>query len=91
MKVPDSTEHLTFINGDVCASRHVRFLCRTFLEEKVSILVICQELLKKDFDMFFTKKGNLNKPSVCFFKKPNVSSIRYCIRPPAFRRCTVGF
>lgn len=25
------------------------------------------------------------------FKKPNVSSIRYCVRCPAFRRCTVGF
>ena len=31
-----------------------------------SILVICQELFEKDFDMFFGKKGNFNRPSVCF-------------------------
>ena len=31
-----------------------------------SILVICQELFEKDFDMFFRKKGNFNRPSVCF-------------------------
>ena len=34
--------------------------------ESESILVICQELFKKDFDMFFRKKGNFNRPSVCF-------------------------
>lgn len=30
-----------------------------------SILVICQELFKEDFDVFFRKKGNFNRPSVC--------------------------
>lgn len=34
--------------------------------ENESILVICQELFEKDFDMFFGKKGNFNRPSVCF-------------------------
>ena len=29
-----------------------------------SILVICQELFEEDFDMFFRKKGNFNRPSV---------------------------
>ena len=29
-----------------------------------SILVICQEPFKKDFDMDFLKKGNLNRPSI---------------------------
>jgi len=29
-----------------------------------SILVVCQGLFEKDFDMYFQKKGNLNKPSV---------------------------
>lgn len=28
--------------------------------------MICQELFEKDFDMFFGKKGNFNRPSVCF-------------------------
>ena len=32
--------------------------------DKKSILVICQEFFEKDFDMFFRKKGNLNRPSV---------------------------
>lgn len=31
-----------------------------------SILVICQELFEEDFDMFFRKKGNFNRPSVYF-------------------------
>ena len=31
-----------------------------------SILVICQDFFEKDFDMFFRKKDNLNRPSVCF-------------------------
>lgn len=26
------------------------------------ILVICQDLFEKDFDMFFRKKGNFNRP-----------------------------
>jgi len=56
-----------------------------------SILVICQELFEDDFDVFFRKKGNFNRPSVCISKKPNVSSVQYYIRRPAFRRCTVGF
>ena len=56
-----------------------------------SILVICQELFEKDFDVFFRKKGNFNRHSVCISKKTNVSSIQYDIRCPAFRRCTVGF
>ena len=34
----------------------------------LSILVICQELFEKDFDMFFRKKGNFNRPSVYFTK-----------------------
>ena len=33
-----------------------------------SILVICQELFKEDFDVFFRKKGNFNRPSVCIKK-----------------------
>ena len=33
---------------------------------EVSILVICQELFEEDFDMFFRKKGNFNRPSVYF-------------------------
>ena len=33
--------------------------------ERKSILVICQELFKEDFDVFFRKKGNFNRPSVC--------------------------
>lgn len=32
----------------------------------MSILVICQDLFEKDFDMFFGEKGNFNKPSVSF-------------------------
>ena len=40
----------------------------------ISILVICQEIFKKDLDMFFRKKGNLNRPSVVFFK--NRMSVR---------------
>lgn len=32
-----------------------------------SILVICQELFEKDFDMFFGKKGNFNRHSVNSF------------------------
>lgn len=39
-----------------------------------SILVICQELFEKDFDMFFRKKGNFNRPSDMLCTKPNVSS-----------------
>ena len=35
-----------------------------FIEK--SILVICQELFEEDFDMFFRKKGNFNRPSVYF-------------------------
>lgn len=42
-----------------------------------SILVICQDLFEKDFDMFLGKKGNLNRPSVEFFK--NRMSVRLCI------------
>ncbi len=34
--------------------------------KRKSILVICQVLFEKDFDMFFRKKGNFNRPSVCF-------------------------
>ena len=34
--------------------------------DKKSILVICQELFEEDFDMFFRKKGNFNRPSVYF-------------------------
>lgn len=33
---------------------------------QTSILVICQELFEEDFDMFFRKKGNFNRPSVYF-------------------------
>ncbi len=39
-----------------------------------SILVICQELYEKDFDTFFRKKGNLNRPSVGIFE--NRMSVR---------------
>ena len=39
-----------------------------------SILVICQEFFEKDFDMFFRKKGNFNRPSAEIPQKPNVSS-----------------
>ena len=42
------------------------FLCRQETKETdKSILVICQELFKEDFDVFFRKKGNFNRPSVC--------------------------
>ena len=40
-----------------------------------SILVICQELFEKDFDMFFRNKGNFNRPSGMLCTKPKVSSI----------------
>ena len=40
-----------------------------------SILVICQELLEKDFDVFFRKKGDFNRPSVCILK--NRMSVRF--------------
>ena len=43
-------------------------------EPEDSILVICQELFEKDFDMFFRKKGNFNRPSDMLCTKPNVSS-----------------
>ena len=42
--------------------------------KRESILVICQELFEKDFDMFFRKKGNFNRPSDMLCTKPNVSS-----------------
>ena len=42
-----------------------------------SILVICQELFEKDFDMFFRKKGNFNRPSICFTQ--NRMSVRFDI------------
>lgn len=32
-----------------------------------SILVICQELFEKDFNMHFGKKGNFNRPSALIF------------------------
>jgi hypothetical protein len=37
-----------------------------YIKKYGSILVICQELFEKDFDKFFIKKGNFNRPSVCF-------------------------
>ena len=54
------------------------FLCQRVVQTKIrednichlvpdvvkSILVICQELFEKDFDVFFGKKGNFNRPSV---------------------------
>ena len=43
----------------------------------ISILVICQELFEIDFDMFFRKKGNFNRPSVCFAR--NRMSVRFNI------------
>ena len=49
------------------------FTMRLFIEN--SILVICQELFEKDFDMFFRKKGNFNRPSGMLCTKPKVSSI----------------
>ena len=45
------------------------------IETGNSILVICQELFEKDFDMFFRNKGNFNRPSGMLCTKPNVSSI----------------
>ena len=33
----------------------------------LSILVICQELFEKDFNMHFGKKGNFNRPSALIF------------------------
>lgn len=44
---------------------------------KKSILVICQELFEKDFNMFFRKKGNFNRPSV--YLKQNRMSVRFDI------------
>ena len=43
-------------------------------KENNSILVICQELFKKDFDVYFGKKGNFNRPSVYISK--NRMSVR---------------
>lgn len=44
-----------------------RFLrCDILIVNLESILVICQELFEEDFDMFFRKKGNFNRPSVYF-------------------------
>lgn len=45
--------------------------------EILSILVICQELFEKDFNMFFRKKGNFNRPSV--YLKQNRMSVRFDI------------
>ena len=45
--------------------------------ERKSILVICQELFEDDFDVFFRKKGNFNRPSVCI--KKNRMSVRFGI------------
>ncbi len=42
------------------------YVLRKYMSDADSILVICQELFEKDFDMFFGKKGNFNRPSVCF-------------------------
>lgn len=39
------------------------------VDEKLSILVICQELFLKDFDVFFRKKGNFNRPTAYSLKK----------------------
>ncbi|MEO3138065.1 fumarylacetoacetate hydrolase family protein [Ruminococcus bicirculans (ex Wegman et al. 2014)] len=41
-------------------------LINPVVDMKKSILVICQELFEEDFDMFFRKKGNFNRPSVYF-------------------------
>ena len=39
--------------------------------------MICQELFLKDFDVFFRKKGNFNRPSVCTIE--NRMSVRFDI------------
>ena len=42
-----------------------------------SILVICQELFIKDFDLYLIKKGALNKHTGKNLLFPNVSSFLY--------------
>lgn len=53
----------------------VLFVC--LKHSRKSILVICQELFEKDFNMFFRKKGNFNRPSV--YLKQNRMSVRFDI------------
>lgn len=43
----------------------------------LSILVICQEFFEKDFDVFFRKKGNFNRPLVGILE--NLTLVRYNI------------
>jgi len=43
-------------------------MCWQKINNLLSILVICQELFEKDFDMFFGEKGNFNRPSVGIYK-----------------------
>ena len=53
-----------FGNGTLSAI--LSFMRTLILLVSAGILVICQELFEEDFDMFFRKKGNFNRPSVYF-------------------------
>ena len=63
--------HCFFIFKSGVIPENTRFLIKNGVSDltlpvNYSILVICQELLEIDFDMFFRKKGNFNRPSVYF-------------------------
>ena len=55
-----------------------------------SILVICQELFEEDFDMFFRKKGNFNRPSVYFTYNRMSVRLKMCIRDSRYLPCGGG-
>ena len=56
-----------------------------------SILVICQELFRKDLRGVHLKKGILHLHLDFCTKNTGVIRKRYSVRRPIFRRCTVGF
>lgn len=59
-------------------SRSSLFYEAVRIVKEMSILVICQDLFEKDFDMFFREKGNFNRPSVEFTQ--NRMSVRLAIQ-----------
>ena len=61
---PLRTAEMLFTSSGKQSISHFRSNFNNMLTE--SILVICQELFEEDFDMFFRKKGNFNRPSVYF-------------------------
>ena len=58
-------------------SNHINGNPSVAVLEKIAaaLEVPIQELFEKDFDMFFRKKGNFNRPSGMLCTKPKVSSI----------------